>query len=158
VTSLLASRDGPPAPLSRILGRDVLARHLSDGYLLRPSEGFRDEMRLAIDRLWAESGDPSLLGTLKEMLGSLYPPGESLTVHERQRRAERLVKTIYVHAHMDEDTYDAARARRCPDQVPVDDGRLTPACNYNLFHRMNDERFWTDGVSRATRRREAPGR
>jgi len=31
---------------------------------------------------------------------------------------------------------------RCPDQVPVDAERLVGACNYNLFYRMNDERFW----------------
>jgi tetraether lipid synthase len=147
VTYLLTSGGGPPAPLSRILGRDALAKHLADGYLLRPSEAFEDEMRLAIDRLWSEGAEPDLLRTLREMLIRLYPPGEALTVHERQRRAERMVKTIYVHAHMDEDTYDVARARRCPDQVPVDDGGLISACNYNLFYRMKDERFWkTDGT------------
>ena len=38
---------------------------------------------------------------------------------ERQQRAEQMVKTIYVHANMDEDTWEVGRAMRCPDQVPV---------------------------------------
>jgi hypothetical protein len=31
---------------------------------------------------------------------------------------------------------------RCPDQVPVDAERLIGACNYNLFYRQADPRFW----------------
>ena len=62
--------------------------------------------------------------------------------YERQRRAEKRVKTIYVHAHMDEDTFEVGRAMRCPDQVPVHAERLVGACAYNLHHRQRDARFW----------------
>jgi hypothetical protein len=35
---------------------------------------------------------------------------------------------------------------RCPDQVPLSRSeRLVGACNYNLFYRMHDERFWLSG-------------
>ena len=46
---------------------------------------------------------------------------------------------------MDEDTLDLARLAVCPDQVPDPEGRLIPACAYNLFYRQKDPRFWQLG-------------
>ena len=31
-----------------------------------------------------------------------------------------------------------------PDLVPAEPGRLIPACTYNLFYRMLDERFYVE--------------
>ena len=45
---------------------------------------------------------------------------------------------------MDEDTFEVGRAMRCPDQVPDRPGSLVSACNYNLFYRRRDERFWVE--------------
>lgn len=144
VAYLMLDGAGRPHSFSELLGRHGIAAHLTQGYLLHPSERLETELRDAIDRLWSEGGAPDLLRALKDMLRTLYPKGESLSVHERQRRAERAVKTIYVHAHMDEDTYEVGRAMRCPDQVPVDASRLIGACNYNLFYRKGDARFWVE--------------
>ena len=55
------------------------------------------------------------------------------------------MRTVYLHAHMDEDTFDCSRAMLCPDLVPAEPGRLIPACTYNLFYRMKDERFYRRG-------------
>ncbi len=142
VSYLLVDEAGSAHPLSRLLPPATLARHLRDGYLLRPSDDFETELKEAVDRVWASGGDSALLSTVKQMLRSVYPPGQALDVHERQRRAEQRVKTIYVHAHMDEDTFEVGRAMRCPDQVPVSAERLVGACAYNLFYRQRDERFW----------------
>jgi hypothetical protein len=147
VAYLLVDGKGGVCSWSRLLGRDSLAAHLGDGYLLHPSETLEAELRGAIDRLWSEGGEPELLAALKELLRELYPAGRATSVHERQRLAQRRVKTIYVHAHMDEDTYEVGRAMRCPDQVPVEAKRLIGACNYNLFYRMRDERFFERGAS-----------
>jgi uncharacterized radical SAM superfamily Fe-S cluster-containing enzyme len=144
VAYLLVDPTGTPHAFTEILGREGIAKHLSGGYLLHPSDQLEAELRDAIDRLWSEGGSSSLLHALKSMLTSLYPVGQALSVHERQQRAERAVKTIYVHAHMDQDTYEVGRAMRCPDQVPVDAERLIGACNYNLFHRKCDPRFWVE--------------
>jgi len=43
---------------------------------------------------------------------------------ERQRIAESAVRTVYIHTHMDEDTFDCSRAMLCPDLVPAEPGRL----------------------------------
>jgi uncharacterized radical SAM superfamily Fe-S cluster-containing enzyme len=43
---------------------------------------------------------------------------------------------------MDEENFDISRIVCCTDLVPVDGNKLIPACAYNLFYRMNDNRFW----------------
>ena len=81
---------------------------------------------------------------MKDLLGQLYPSGWNLTRFERQKIAEDAILTIYLHAHMDEDTLDLARLVACPDMVPDSSGRMIPACAYNLFYRQKDPRFWLD--------------
>lgn len=144
VAYLLRGDAGRWHSFSDVLGPEALGRHLASGYLLRPSPELEDELRGAIDRLYSEGGQDELLGGLKAMIRRLYPSGASLSVHERQRRAETAVKTLYIHAHMDEDTFEVGRAMRCPDQVPVEGSRLIGACNYNLFYRQRDPRFWKE--------------
>ena len=144
VSYLVADGDGGLHPMAQMLDRERIAHHLSGGYLLQPGDELADDLREAIDRLWSEDRHPELLAALKGMLKQVYPPGESLPLAERQRRAEAAVKTIYVHAHMDEDTWEVGRAMRCPDQVPVQAERLVGACAYNLFYRQRDERFWVE--------------
>jgi hypothetical protein len=143
VAYFLSDDRGGVHPMARLLPPATLARQLADGYLLRPTDELARELKEAVDRLWAEGAEPALLATVKALVRDLFPAGEPLDVHERQRRAERRVKTIYVHAHMDEDTFEVGRAMRCPDQVPVHAERLVGACAYNLFHRQRDPRFWT---------------
>ena len=87
-------------------------------------------------------GDGALLRRLRDLVCRLYPSERTLTPCQRQRIAEEHILSIYVHAHMDEDTLDMARLVACPDQVPDEQGRMIPACAYNLFYRMQDERFY----------------
>jgi len=144
VNYLIVDDEGRAHSLSDLLGREVVSRQLFDGYLFQPTKGLEQEMHRSIDRLWSEGSDPGLLAAVKNLLQTIYPAGENLSAHDRQRRAEKMVKTIYVHAHMDEDTYEVGRAMRCPDQVPVDAEKMIGACNYNLFYRMRDQRFWIE--------------
>jgi hypothetical protein len=69
-----------------------------------------------------------------------------LSAAERQAAAEQSLLAVYLHSHMDEDTLDLARLAVCPDQVPDPEGRLIPACAYNLFYRQKDPRFWNAGL------------
>jgi len=125
-----------PAELDQLLGL---------GYLLRPGGESEALFRTALDRLWANGGQEHLLEGFKAIIKELYPAkGPAPTVAERQRIGEKYVLTVYLHAHMDEDNFDVARVSTCPDQVPDPEGRLIPACAYNLFYRMNDPRFWAD--------------
>jgi len=142
VTYLLVNAPGSALPFTRVLDKKTLARHLEDGYLLHPSAELERSLRAAIDHLWSEGGNEEVLSALKQMLRRVYPTDEKLSVHARQQRAEQSVKTVYVHGHMDEDTFEVGRAMRCPDQVPENAERLVGACSYNLFYRQKDPRFW----------------
>jgi uncharacterized radical SAM superfamily Fe-S cluster-containing enzyme len=141
VSYLLANQSSSLFPMTRLVSRSDLSAMARDGYLLHPTDASEDSMKAALDRLWSEGLEPELLQTMKRMLTALYPSGLALDVYERQRRGEAFVKTIFVHAHMDEDTYEIGRAMRCPDQVVVDGDRLIGACNFNLMYRMPDPLF-----------------
>jgi 7,8-dihydro-6-hydroxymethylpterin dimethyltransferase len=127
-------------PFARFAEREAVRNLLADSYLLRPAvaeEFFTD----AINQLYA-AGENEHMATLRRLVEQLYPPRAAIDDFQRQRLAERCVRTIYVHAHMDEDTFDCSRAMLCPDLVPAEPGRWIPACTYNLFYRMQDERFF----------------
>ena len=129
-------------PFARWAPRDRIEQLIADSYLVRPGreEAFFTD---AINELYAQGrGDD--LHVLRNLVERLYPDGPALSNFERQRIAESAVRTVYVHAHMDEDTFDCARAMRCPDLVPTEPGRLVPACTYNLFYRMHDPRFYVE--------------
>jgi uncharacterized radical SAM superfamily Fe-S cluster-containing enzyme len=130
-------------PFAQFASKDKIESLLADSYLMRAADG-DDFFRDAVNQLYAE-GRTEHLATLRRLVERLYPTTENLDDFARQRIAESSVRTVYVHAHMDEDTFDCSRAMLCPDLVPAEPGRLIPACTYNLFYRMKDERFYIDG-------------
>ncbi len=136
--------DGGYRSFTDFLQVDQLREMLAGGYLLRPTETVFEQLKGALDRLWAEGADETLLRELKGLLTRMYPPGKALPHFERQRIAEESILTVYIHAHMDEDTMDLGRLVACPDQVPDADGRMVPACSYNVFYRTQDERFYVN--------------
>ena len=119
-----------------------LRQMLGTGYLLQPGDDGQEAFRSAIDRLWAAGDVSNLLPMLRRLVDRMYPAGRVLSQAERQAVAEESLLAVYLHSHMDEDTLDLARLTVCPDQVPDPDGRLIPACAYNLFYREKDPRFW----------------
>jgi uncharacterized radical SAM superfamily Fe-S cluster-containing enzyme len=129
-------------PFARLAAPQRLAGLIKDSYLVRPEEG-REFFGDVVNQLYAQA-KTGHLGVLRELTERLYPAGQPLGPFERQRIAESAVRTVYVHAHMDEDTFDCSRAMMCPDLVPAEPGRLIPACTYNLCYRMQDERFYVD--------------
>jgi uncharacterized radical SAM superfamily Fe-S cluster-containing enzyme len=127
-------------PFVRFAPRERIEQLIRDSYLIRPEDGpefFSD----IINQLYAQNHQEHLTA-LRRLVERMYPAKHSLTEFQRQRIAESAVRTIYVHTHMDEDTFDCSRAMLCPDLVPSEPGRLIPACTYNLFYRMKDDRFY----------------
>jgi len=138
-----ALKTGPDMlPFARFSGAQPLADLIRDSYLVRPDKG-QDFFADAINQLYAQ-GRTEHLQVLRTLVEELYPAGKPLEAFDRQRIAESAVRTVYVHTHMDEDTFDCSRAMMCPDLVPSEPGRLIPACTYNLFYRMQDERFYVE--------------
>jgi hypothetical protein len=129
-------------PFARFAPAEKIAALMVDSYLMRV-HGREEFFRDAVNDLYA-AGREEEMRAFRQLTEGLYPAGPQPTVFERQRIAESAVRTVYVHAHMDEDTFDCSRAMLCPDLVPAEPGRLIPACTYNLFYRMQDERFYAE--------------
>ncbi len=139
-----------PAPRNLISFTEMLSPQelrsiLGGRYFMHPDGEFESRTQEAIMDMWTRGQDKSdVFRNLKRLMGALYPPGTNLSPFERQRIAEREVLTIYIHAHMDEDNLDLGRLKLCTDLVPDVNRTFVPACAYNLFYRMKDERFWVD--------------
>jgi 7,8-dihydro-6-hydroxymethylpterin dimethyltransferase len=134
--------NGTCRSLTEFLTLEELRQMLGHGYLLQPEEDSRDVFRGAIDRLWATGDEAKFLPAIRRLVDRMYPADRSPSRTERQAIAEESLLAVYIHSHMDEDTLDLARLTVCPDQVPDPEGRLIPACAYNLFYREKDPRFW----------------
>ncbi len=133
-------RDGDEfLPLTRFAPRKKILQLICDSYLIRAGQKkfFTD----TINDLYARD-ETKYLGLFRQIVDKLYPMGKTLSDFQRHRIGESFMRTIYIHTHMDEDTFDCSRAMLCPDQVLAEPGRLIPACTYNLFYRMQDARFY----------------
>jgi uncharacterized radical SAM superfamily Fe-S cluster-containing enzyme len=77
----------------------------------------------------------AVMKTLRGILDSLsagcgcFDPRQVFLVTERR------IKSIFIHAFQDPDTFDLARVRRCCHAYPQPDGRLIPACVHNVLRR-----------------------
>jgi uncharacterized radical SAM superfamily Fe-S cluster-containing enzyme len=134
---------GPPVPFTRFMAAAELYDALSDRLYLEPTARLEQAMREAIDRLWAFGGADAerILGLLKRLLASMFPTDRALSSAEALRVAEQSVKAIYVHSHMDEETFDTERAMDCCDSNCYADGTTIPVCNYNVLYREKEEHF-----------------
>ncbi len=135
-------------PLRRLFEPEEFEQIIGVKYLMRPGDRLQKILMEKINELWSRQDGDSDAGRqlrfLKHFISALYPAGKNLTAFERQKIAEQYVKTIYIHSHMDEETFDVSRVIRCGDLVPDSTKTFIPACSYNLFYRMKDSRFWRE--------------
>lgn len=80
-----------------------------------------------------ERGD-EVLHALRDMLREMFPD-RKLSQQEQVRIGERRAKSIFMHAYMDRHDFDLERLRKCCHHYPQADGRVMPACGFNMFHR-----------------------
>ena len=149
ITYLLVDPDGgPPVPFPRFMPKRELYDALHERLYLEPSPALEASLRSAIDRLWAEQTDDSerILKMLKSLLTAMFPTDRQLTRQEQLRAGEMGVKAIYIHSHMDEETFDTERASQCCDSNNYPDGSSIPVCNYNVLYREKEPRFMTKPV------------
>lgn len=144
IAYLLMDPDGgPPIPFTRFIRPDELRTALSGRLYLEPSFEFEGVLRGAIDRLWVEEqeGAERTLRLLKRLLASMFPADRVVTREEGLRAAEHAIKAVYVHSHMDEETFDTERAMDCCDSNCYADGTSIPVCNYNVLYRDKEAHF-----------------
>jgi uncharacterized radical SAM superfamily Fe-S cluster-containing enzyme len=146
ISYLLMLDGGGYVPFTRLFGRAKLYELLQDSLYIEPREKLERTFSELIDKLWA---DPDSLpeakavgATLKRLLVEMFPQGRpALDLRARQRIAERSVKAVYIHSHMDEETFDVTRIMKCCVGVPSTDGGNIPTCAYNVLYREKDPRF-----------------
>jgi uncharacterized radical SAM superfamily Fe-S cluster-containing enzyme len=119
-------------------------RLLTDNLYMEPGRTMEEVLGDVINELWTrelpeDTGD-KVLRALKSLIQRLFPD-HRLEYHEQQRISERSAKTIYLHSHMDDDTFDTDRIRQCCVGVPGPDGSNIPTCAYNILYRGRDPRF-----------------
>ncbi|MDP2316858.1 MAG: radical SAM protein [Pseudomonadota bacterium] len=130
-------------PFTRFMRRDQLRALLTEGLYLLPGPRLDSVFRDVIDALW--SGEfpcpesEAVLATLRRLLAEMFAPG--LSEGERVRVAERSTRALYVHTHMDEESFDTDRVRLCPVGIREPDGTNVPSCSYNVLYRGHDPRF-----------------
>jgi 7,8-dihydro-6-hydroxymethylpterin dimethyltransferase len=150
--------NGGFVPFTRFLGREKVYDLLSESIYIQPREKIETMLREAIDDLWANPEScpegEEVLRTLRGLIDRMFPPGGQLSLEERQRIAERASKAVYIHSHMDEETFDVGRIMKCSVGVPEEDGSNIPTCSYNILYREKDKRF-TD-VEQLRQRRALP--
>ncbi len=141
---------GGYVPFTRFMPRATLFDLLGESIYIQPRAKIQEVLRRAIDDLWADPGalpeSEAVLATLKRLIRDMFPEDRTLSLSERQRIAERASKAIYIHSHMDEETFDVSRIMKCSIGVPDVDGSNIPTCSYNILYREKDSRFADAGM------------
>ena len=126
-------------PFTRLAEKELLTAATEDSFLLRHTPELEGRFREGIDALWVAGADKEEMAVLKKFIARFEKEGmnQPAFFHE-------MVKTVTIHAHMDEDNFDLARVALCGDLVPDESGAMIPACSYNLLYRQKDPRFWVE--------------
>lgn len=144
LTYLLKTDEGF-IPFPRFIELDPYLETISNRGTIRPDESFEGAIKATINQLWSSAGtipdSERILRTLKRALRLMYPEDRVLGLEERLHIGEGLVKTIFMHAFMDEHTFEVDRIKKCCTHYALPDGRLMPGCAYNMFYRHKDARF-----------------
>lgn len=141
---LLGLEEGGYLPFARFMSKDMIRYLLTDNLYMEPGQRMETALTDVINELWSqeieEETGTAVLHSLKHLIGRLFP-AKSLPYSEQQLIAERSAKTIYIHSHMDQDSFDTDRIRQCCVGVPSPDGGNVPTCSYNILYRERDPRF-----------------
>ena len=144
ITYLLKTETGF-VPFPRFIELEQYLEAIANRGTMQPDEKMGDAIRDTIDCLWSGSGQvpdsDEILGTLKHLLRLMYPHDKVLDIEQRLSIGEGIVKTIFIHAFMDEHTFEVDRIKKCCTHYALPDGRLMPGCAYNMFYRHKDERY-----------------
>jgi hypothetical protein len=132
-------------PFTRFMPRATMYALLADSLYLEPREAVERALLDAIDAVWS---DPDaypeadrILATLKRLVREMFPVTGATSLEARRAIAERASKAVYIHSHMDAETFDVSRILRCSVGVPEEDGSNVPTCAYNVLYRERDPRF-----------------
>jgi uncharacterized radical SAM superfamily Fe-S cluster-containing enzyme len=138
LTYLLKMDDGSYLPFPRFVD---LKKHLDlfqQTATLEPNQQTENALQEAITDLWSASGEipdsEKIIKALRRALLEMFP-SRKVSRQELIRLAERQAKTIFIHHYMDRHDFDLERLMKCCHHYPQIDGRIMPACGFNMFYR-----------------------
>ena len=135
---LLRMNDGTHVPFGRFVDFRKHGSLLRSSATLGSSPEIHDVMQDVIHDVFANQDDiergAEILAALRRTIDVMFPdrpvsPKEAITLGERQ------AKSIFLHHYMDRHDFDLERLRKCCHHYPQVDGRIMPACGFNMFHR-----------------------
>lgn len=138
LTYLLKLDDGSYLPFPRFVDLEKHLDLFQQTATLEPTARTESALQGTIADLYSASGEIPDCGKIKQALKRALLemfPATPMTRQELLRVAERQAKTIYLHHYMDRHTFDLERLMKCCHHYPLIDGRIMPACAYNMFHR-----------------------
>jgi uncharacterized radical SAM superfamily Fe-S cluster-containing enzyme len=140
---LLDPEGGRPISFTRFMSREDLYACLGDHLYLEPSPRLETTLQAAINELWTADDDESqrTLRILDRLLRTMFPSDKPISREAALRVSELASKAVYVHSHMDEDTFDVERAMQCCDSNCYPDGVTIPVCNSNVLFRERNPKF-----------------
>jgi uncharacterized radical SAM superfamily Fe-S cluster-containing enzyme len=138
LTYLLRMPDGDYLPFPRFVDYSKHTDLLKSSATLPATKEVHEAMLDVIHDVFANADTldrgeevlAALRGTIRDMF-----PDRKLTQQEQIRIGERNAKSIFMHAYMDRHDFDLERLRKCCHHYPQADGRVMPACGFNMFHR-----------------------
>jgi 7,8-dihydro-6-hydroxymethylpterin dimethyltransferase len=138
LTYLLRLNDGSFMPFGRFVD---FAKH---GGLLRSSATLpataemHDTLHEIIHDVYAREDEiergADVLAALRRSLDTMFPD-RPVAPRDEFRIGESQAKSIFLHHYMDPHDFDLERLRKCCHHYAQPDGRIMPACGFNLFHR-----------------------
>jgi 7,8-dihydro-6-hydroxymethylpterin dimethyltransferase len=133
--------DGGLVSVNRLADANRLLDSLANRVVFGLDEDEHAQLKGWIYELWSGPVGcaPEGAGVLRTLRGLLKSLGSTSSdnccefdARRLFERTERAVKSIFVHAFQDPETFDLARVRRCCQAYPQPDGRLLPACVRNV--------------------------
>jgi uncharacterized radical SAM superfamily Fe-S cluster-containing enzyme len=138
LTYLLRLPDGDYLPFPRFVDYQRHTDLLKSSATLPASKEVHTAMLEVIHDVFAREEEiergPEVLAALRDTLRAMFPD-RALSQKEQVRIGEGRAKSIFMHAYMDRHDFDLERLRKCCHHYPQVDGRVMPACGFNMFHR-----------------------
>ena len=138
LTYLLTLDDGSHVPFARFVDFNKYGTLLRSSATLPANPEIHEALLDVIHDTWARQDEiergPEIVRALRRMLDKMFPD-RPLSVKEAASVGERQVKSIFLHHYMDRHDFDLERLRKCCHHYPQTDGKIMPACGFNMFHR-----------------------
>ncbi|MCE9576009.1 MAG: radical SAM protein [Deltaproteobacteria bacterium] len=138
LTYLLRLNDGSCLPFARFVDFEKYTTLLRSSATLPATAEVEDALHELVHDVFARQDEiergPEILAALRRSLDEMFPP-RPLSAKDAIRASERQSKSIFLHHYMDRHDFDLERLRKCCHHYPQTDGRIMPACGFNMFHR-----------------------